>query len=110
MADECGPLSGTRRAPPAQLFTRSPVPTLLLPAYQTHSPPLPSVSSSLTRPSPYRPQDDAGRFTEWATTAFHEKKEVLVLRPDLVIFGVYTHKDAFNIVPDLEDMLWFTGS
>jgi hypothetical protein len=51
-----------------------------------------------------------GRFTEWATTAFNEKKEVLVLRPDLVIFGVYTHKDASNIVPDLEDMLWFTGS
>lgn len=67
--------------------------------------------SCLSWPSPHppsRPQDDAGRFTEWATTAFNEKKEVVVLRPDLVIFGVYTHKEAFNIVPDLEDMLWFS--
>jgi hypothetical protein len=31
---------------------------------------------------------------------------VLVLRPDLLIFGVYTHKEVHNIVPDLEDMMW----
>lgn len=46
-------------------------------------------------------------FSQWCDTAYPgEKQEVLVIRPDKYIFGVYKHTEANMIVSNLKNKLW----